>query len=288
MDLGLDGKVAFITGGSKGIGFAAARRYVEEGAVVSLMSRGTAGLEEAAVALREANGRVAVQAGDVTNDSDVAAAVQHTLDTLGRIDILVHSAGSSVMAENYRKRDGDKVPFKVTGDRWQVPYPFADATLDDWRFTYDVNVLSAVRVLKAVLPPMQAQRSGRIVLVASMSGKQRGAGQFEYAAAKAAEIALANCVAGEVLKDGILVNSVCPTTTLTDAAQGMAELVAARIGDTPQAVLERFGAENFPLGRLALAEEVGDVIVFLTSARASYVTGTSINVDGGTGRFLLD
>jgi 3-oxoacyl-[acyl-carrier protein] reductase len=288
VDLELGGKVAFVTGGSKGIGLAAARRYVQEGAAVGLMSRGRAGLEEAAAALRALGGRVEIFAGDVTSDADVGAAAAHMAQAFGRIDILVHSAGSSVMAENYRKRAGDRVPFRFEGERFQVPYPFSASTLDDWRFTYDVNVLSSVRVLKAVLPHMQRERYGRIVLVASVSGKQRGSAQFEYAAAKAAEIALANCLAGEVLKDGILVNSVCPTTTLTDAAQGMAELVAARTGATPEQVIERFGAENFPMGRLATAEEVGDVIVFLTSARASYVTGTSINIDGGTGRFLAD
>ena len=288
MELELEDRVALITGGSKGIGLAAARRYVAEGARVALLARGREALERAAESLRADGGTVEIATADVRRDADVARAVQQIAERFGQIDILVHSAGSSVMAENYRQRDADAVPLQVDGEAWSIPYPFDACTLDDWVFTYDVNVLSAVRVLKAVLPHMRARKYGRIVLVASMSGKQRQGGQFEYAAAKAAEITLANNLAGEVLKDGILVNSVCPTTTLTDAADGLAEIVSARTGTAPEAILEAFGANNFPLGRLARAEEVGDVIVFLTSARASYVTGTSINVDGCTGRFLAD
>ena len=288
MDLELGNRVALITGGSKGIGFAAARRYVAEGARVSLMGRGREALEHAAGRLRGAGGEVEIAAGDVRNDDDVERAVQKTLERFGCIDILVHSAGSSVMAENYRQRAREKVPLVTDETGWSVPYPFSASTLSDWAFTYDVNVLSAVRMLKAVLPHMRARKYGRIVLVASMSGKQRGSGQVEYAAAKAAEIVLANCVAAEVLKDGILVTSVCPTTTHTDAADGMAEIVAQAMGRSSQEILRDFGVRNFPMGRLAMAEEVGDVIVFLTSARASYVTGTSINIDGGTGRFLID
>ena len=288
MELELEDRVALITGGSKGIGLAAARRYVAEGARVALLARGREALERAAASLRAAGGEVEIAFADVRRDADVERAVQRTVERFGRIDILVHNAGGSVMAENYRQRAADLVPLRVEGEAWSVPYPFDACSLDDWTFTYDLNVLSAVRVLKAVLPHMRARKYGRIVLVASMSGKQRQAGQFEYVAAKAAEIALANSLAGEVLKDGILVNSVCPTTTHTDAADGLAEIVAARTGTSPAAVLEAFGARNFPLGRLALAEEVGDVIVFLTSARASYVTGTSVNVDGGTGSFLSD
>jgi len=251
MDLGLAGKVAIVTGGSEGIGKASARQLAREGAKVAICARRADVLEQAAAELRAAGEVVAIQA-DVTRAADLERLVQQVVARFGRLDILVNNAGTSAAAS-----------FESTDDQ-------------AWAADLDLKLYGAIRAIRAALPHLKRE-GGRIINVTTPAGKQPGARSLPTSVSRAAGIALTKALSKEFADYHVLVNTVC-VGVIKSAQQ---ERGAARRGLS----LEQYYAElgkHVPLQRVGEAEEVANVITFLASAAASYVTGTSINVDGGS------
>ncbi|HZO97066.1 MAG TPA: SDR family oxidoreductase [Gaiellaceae bacterium] len=243
MDLGLAGKVCLVTGSTAGIGLEAARQLRAEGARVVTCGRGAEGIGDLHVA------------ADLARPGEPERVVGAALERFGRIDCLVNNVG---WAEIHR--------FDELGD-------------DVWERSWQLNVMSAVRALRAALPGMRAQRSGAIVNVSSTAAKRPSVTMPEYSVTKAALLSLSRLVADLYAKDGIRSNAVTPGPTATGAWLGAGGL-ADQQGDREE-VLAKVGAGR-PLGRLAQPAEIAAVIVFLCSERASYVTGAAWSADGGT------
>ena len=245
MELGLDGKVILVTGGSDGIGLAAARAMVESRARVVTVSRGEGpGIGEAL--------HVAADLGDAGEPERAVAEAQARV---GSVDVLVNNVGLAVIRR------------------------LEDVTEEEWDLSLRLNLLSAIRATSAVLPGMRERRAGSIVNVASTAGRRPSRSMPDYSVAKAALLAYSRQVAETYASDEIRCNAVIPGPTLTPAWTGP-EGLAAQQGDR-ETVLAKAGAAR-PLGRFATAEEIANVIVFLASDAASYVTGAEWSVSGGT------
>jgi len=245
MDLQLTGKRALVTGSSRGIGYAIAEALVAEGVRVALAARTAADVEAAANRLRERGGDVVALAGDLTVAADVERVVRDTAEAFGGLDILINNVGGG-MGGN---------------------------TDEAWDYTFAVNLNAAVRASRAATPLMQAQRSGVIIIISSVSGWQVG-GSPQYNAAKAAEIMYARSLAKELGQDGIRVNAVSPGSIMFEGGGW-----ARRKERDPEGIAT-FIANDMPLGRFGTPEEIANVCVFLCSDRASLVTGANIAVDG--------
>ncbi len=258
MDLGLTGKVVVITGGSEGIGKAAARRFAEEGAKVVICARRPDVLENAAAEIRSTTGgEVLALSTDVTQPDQVKNLFEQTIAAFGRVDILVNNAGTA------------------------AGHPFETVTDALWREDLDLKLFGAIYTIREVLPHMKAQGGGRIINITHPGGKAPGARSVPTSVSRAAGIALTKALAQEFAADNILVNTVC--VGLLKSGQHERRWRQAHASD-PDLTLEAWYArlgKDVPLGRVGEADEAGDVIVFLASERASYVTGTAINVDGG-------
>jgi 3-oxoacyl-[acyl-carrier protein] reductase len=256
MRLGLDDRVSLVTGSTSGIGLETARLLVEEGAQVVVTGR----REETVERARAETGAALGVAADLADPAAPAALVERVADTLGRVECLVNNAGVA-----YQRR-------------------FEDLTDDDWAELWELNVMSYVRTLRAVLPAMREGRFGRIVNVSSTAGKRPSGGMPDYSVTKAAVLSLSRLVADLYAKDGILCNAVTPGPTASPAwlaDGGLADQGAALSGKSREEVLAGV-ARGRPLGRLAEPEEIAPVIVFLLSDRAGYVTGSAWSADGGT------
>ena len=243
MELGLADKVCLVTGSTSGIGYETARQLREEGATIVTSGRSGEGVGDLHVS------------ADLARPGEPERLIASSLERFGRIDCLVNNLGGT----SIRRLD--------------------DLTDADWEAAWQLNVMSAVRALRAALPGMRERGSGAIVNVASTSAKRPSATMPEYSVTKAAMLSLSRLVADVYAKDGIRCNAVTPGPTATEAwlgAGGLAEQQGER-----DAVLARVGAGR-PLGRLAQPEEIAAVIVFLCSDRASYVTGAAWSADGGT------
>ncbi|MEZ4867335.1 MAG: SDR family oxidoreductase [Caldilineaceae bacterium] len=258
MDLGLQGKVAVITGGSEGIGKAAAQSMVAEGAKVVICARRADVLEAAAAEIRAATGgEVLAIPTDVTQPAQVQALFAQTLAAFGRVDILVNNAGTS------------------------AAHPFEEATDEVWRTDFDLKLFGAIYCAKAALPHMKAQGGGRIINITTPGGKAPGPRSVPTSVSRAAGIALTKELSKEYAAHNILVNTVC--IGLIKSGQHERRFEHAQSQDaslTLDSWYETMG-KNVPLGRVGEAREAGDLIAFLASARASYITGTAVNVDGG-------
>ncbi len=262
MDLGLTGKVAIVTGGSDGIGKAASLRIAAEGGRVAIVARRPDVLAAAADEIRRAGGGdsvLTVQA-DVTEAAAAGRVVKATLDRFGAIDILVNNAGTS-MAK----------PFDAVSDA-------------DWRADFDLKVWSAIGLIRAAVPEMRRRGGGRIVNVTNLAGRTPGASSLPTSVARASGIALTKALSKDLAKDNILVNTVC--IGLIKSGQHEKRF-APRLRSEQGLTLDELYREEakkraIPLGRVGEASEAGDVIAFLVSARASYLTGVAINIDGGT------
>lgn len=287
MDLELRDRRALVTGGSSGIGAASALYLMSEGAEVVLAARGEDALRREASTLQERFGRpVGIVSMDVADARSIAEGANRAVDTLGGLDILVHAAGGSTLTDSYRARDVDGLPLRTDSEGWDLVHQLDDSTDMDWSHLYALNTLSLVRLVRSLRPILRESTQPRVVAVSSVSGLVRGRGQSDYHVAKAAEIVAAQCLAAELMDDGILVNVVCPGPTDTEASVGLREILSRETGMSVETVTERLWA-GLPFRRAASAAEVGAVICFLTSAQAAYVNGAAVIVDGGaSSRFM--
>jgi len=257
MNLGLEGKVAIITGGTQGIGKATAQRLAAEGAQVVICARGQERLDAVAAEIRQAGGRVQAVPADVAGAEAAARIVDEAVRAFGRIDILVNNAGTSATGA-----------FESTPD-------------EAWQADFDLKLFGAVRLIRLALPHMKRLGGGRIVNITNIGGKQPAAGSMPTTVTRAAGLAMTKALSKEFAPDGILVNAVC----IGLVRAGQHERSAAKRGIDVESLYETMG-KNVPLGRVGRAEEVANVIAFLASEAASFVTGTSINLDGGASGVL--
>ena len=246
MDLGLRGRACLVTGSTSGIGLETARLLADEGARVVTCGRRT---DEPGV-----GEELHVQA-DLADSGAPADVVRRTVAALGQIDVLVNNVGVAYIAE------------------------FEQLTDADWDEMWQLNVMSYVRTIRAVLPAMRERRGGAIVNVSSTAGKRPSTGMPNYSVTKAAVLSLSRLVADLYAGDGIRCNAVAPGPTATEAWLGPGGL-AEQQGEREE-VLAKVAAGR-PLGRLAEPKEIAAVIAFLCSERASYVTGAAWSADGGT------
>jgi len=263
MDLGLRGKVALVVAASRGFGKAVAWEFAREGARVAICARGEEPLRATALEIVVDTGsEVFPVVADVTRPEDIQRLVSAVEEHFGQIDILVNNAGGP-----------------PTGT-------FMDFDDEAWEAALQLNLMSTVRLCRAVLPGMRARRWGRIVNLTSASVKQPIDGFILSSAARSGVVAMAKTLANECAAQGITVNNVCPGWTLTDRVKGLAEERAAREGRSVREVVEDYAAD-IPARRLGRPEELAALVVFLASERAAYITGTTIQVDGGYVRSLL-
>ncbi|AJY73723.1 SDR family NAD(P)-dependent oxidoreductase [Paenibacillus beijingensis] len=254
MNLGLQGKTALITGGSKGIGLHTAIVLAEEGANVVIFARGEDELGCAAVQIKEQTGKEAlVVIGDVTSAEDVERAVRQTVETFGRLDILVNNAGTSAAA------------------------PFQSVELDKWQQDLDLKLFGAIRFSRAALPYLR-QRGGAIVNVTASGAKTPGASSLPTSVSRAAGMALTKAMSRDLAADGIRVNTVGIGLIRSHQIEAKWKQSAP---DSSWETFARDPGHRIPLGRIGDADEAARVIAFLVSDAASYVTGTSVNIDGG-------
>lgn len=266
MDLQLAGQVVLVTGGSKGIGLAAAESFAAEGAHVAIVARDRDALATAGKAITTAGmrartpGKVVALTGDLAAPDVPARVVREVEDSLGPVDVLVNNVGLA----------------------YQVS--FSDVTDEQWDELWQLNVMSYVRMSRAVLPSMQARGTGVLVHVSSTAGKRPSVGMANYSVTKAAVQSLSRLLADTYAKDGIRSLAICPGPTTSEAwldEGGLADQVAEGKGISRQAALEATGSGR-PMGRMASPQEIASSIVFAASPRASYVTGAAWSVDGGS------
>lgn len=264
MKLGLEGKVALVTGATGGLGTACARALAEEGAALFLTSRTDGALAELAARLNAAGGGSSAGwlAADLTAPDAARTVAEAASDAFGRVDILVNSAGAS-----------------AGGLFWEIP----DAA---WSDSLALKFMATVRMIRAVLPGMIERRYGRIVTLAGNSGREPDPRLLPSAAANAALLAVTAGLAREVAESGVVINAVNPGPTRTGRWEGMMEAFAARSGKTPQEEEQRF-LDAIPQRRLGDAEEIARLVAFLASDAAPHVTGRSITADGGASRAIL-
>ena len=263
MNLHLDGKIALVTGSSKGIGAGIARGLAREGAVVMVHGRNR---EQAAAVVRQIQldgGTAHVVTGDLTDETEVDALLNE-VRAVGDVDILVNNAGGS-----------------GGGSDWSTTEAGA------WASTYDANVLAAMRMSKAVLPQMRHTGWGRIINISSLAAMMPPAGNPDYSAAKAAMLAMSASMAKAAAAEGVTVNTVSPGTIRSEKLERKFREVAQQRGVVPEASWEEVEAEvlplfaSVPIGRVGALEEIADAVAFLASPRASYITGSNLRLDGG-------
>lgn len=257
MDLGLKGKVALVAGASQGMGRAAAFGFSREGAKVAICARGEAALNETAAAIRkETGGEVLAIVADMSKPADIQKFVNDSAKHFGRLDIVVNNAGGP------------------------PPGEFMKFTDEDWNNAYNLSFMSTMRMTREAVPHMRKVGGGRVINITSYSVKEPIAGLVLSNAVRSAVIGWAKTVSREFARDNILVNNVCPGRIDTERAQKLNKARADRLNRPVEEINKEMAAE-VPLGRYGTAEETGDLIVFLGSDRASYITGTTIQIDGG-------
>ncbi|MBI4457102.1 MAG: SDR family oxidoreductase [Acidobacteria bacterium] len=262
MDLGIRNKVAIVAASSKGLGKAIARELALEGATLAICARSESELKRTQQELQALGGKVLAQSLDVSDANGVRSFVATVAQELGDPEILVNNSGGPVAGN------------------------FSDASLSDWDQAYRVTLLSAVAFCREVIPYMKRKQWGRIVNITSISTKQPIDGLVLSNAFRPAVAGMAKSLANEYAVDNITVNNICPGYTLTDRLESLAAKTAERTAITREQVFEDW-ARHIPIRRVGQPEELAALVAFLCSTRASYITGTTIAVDGGFIRGLL-
>ena len=257
MDLGIKGKVAVVTGGSRGLGKISALALAHEGVNVAICGRTQSTLDTTVAELKSEGGSAIGIVADVGEPSSAPDVIQRAEEALGPVDILVNNVGG---------RRGTSM---------------METTEEQFKESFEVNLFGALRLMKLVVPGMQERRWGRIINIASIWGREYG-GSADYMAGKAALIAATKFAALEMVKDNVLVNSVAPGSIIFPG--GSWDRFTKQ--NTPE-VVEEFITRNLPAGRFGWPEPVGDIVAFLASERASLITGACINVDGGQSKSLI-
>lgn len=257
MDLGLTAKVAVVAGGSRGLGRATAMALAAEGAEVVIASRDEQTLRNTAGEIETASGRsVLAIPTDVTREDDVTRLVDATLQKFKRIDVLVTNAGGPPASH------------------------FETTDVSAWKSAIELNLFSAIYLCRAVAPIMKRQRSGRIVAITSISVKQPVDGLILSNTARSGVLGMMKTLSNELAPHGVGVNVVCPGYTKTDRLVDLSLRMGEQEGVPPEAIQKRW-TDQIPMARLGEPAELASVVAFLCSERASYVTGTCLQVDGG-------
>jgi len=252
MDLQLTDKVAIVTGSSKGLGLASARAILAEGARVTICARGGDALKKASASLRSVTGRegsVLDVEADVSTAAGCERVVKETMARFGRVDILINNVGKAGGAD------------------------IASTSDEEWQSAIDQTLFPAVRMSRLVVPEMRKTGGGVIVMIALIWGRESG-GRMTYNAVKAAEISLAKAMAQQLAKDNIRVNSIAPGSISFEGGSWW-----KRQQEDPQGIAE-FVERELPFGRFGAADEVGSVVAFVASPKASWISGACIPVDG--------
>lgn len=263
MELGIRGKVALVAAASKGLGRAVARGLAMEGAKVAICSRDAHAVEEAAAAIAQETGaEIWPRRADVSDPEQARGFVQEAAARFGALHILVNNAGGPPSAT------------------------FLELSDEQWGEAFRINLMSAVTLTREAVPHMRRGRWGRVINMTSVAVKQPLDGLVLSNAVRAGVIGLAKTLANELAADNITVNNVCPGYILTDRVQELAKTIAANRGVSEGEVIRGWEG-SIPLRRLGRPEEFADLVVFLASERASYITGASIQIDGGFYRGLM-
>ena len=261
MNLGLHDKVALVLAASKGLGLACAKGLFAEGANIVICSRSQENLTQAKKEILKVSSdqplnKILTLVVDLKFEDQIKSLVSKTIEKFGKIDILVHNAGGPPSA------------------------PISGISKEDWQNSINLNLLSLIRTSKLVIPVMQHKKFGRIIAITSVSVKQPLNNLVLSNTTRLGVVGYAKTLANEYAKDNILVNVVCPGPTLTNRMKKLIKTQMSETGKSEQEVMN-FWLDNIPLGRFGNPEDLANLVVFLASEKASYITGTVIQVDGG-------
>jgi 3-oxoacyl-[acyl-carrier protein] reductase len=259
MDLGLKGKVALVTGASQGIGRACALVLAEEGCSLAICARRKEALDGVVEEIKAKGAEVFSVTADVTKSEELKNFVSQVAERFGRVDILVNNAGTGRLS-----------------DLMELPEA-------EFRYNMDLMLFAPIQCSKEVIPLMKKQGSGRIINISSIFGKQPG-GLLDYDAIKAAVIMFTKDLSNYVAKDNILVNAVCPgpiCTPLWEGPGALGDQLGQLLGMSGQDAMKWFAGQNIPLGHYGDSEDIANMVAFLASDKAKFITGQAINVDGG-------
>ena len=257
MDLGIENKIALVTGSSRGIGKAAAISLAKEGAKVVICGRNQITLDTTLTEIKKINPNTIGINCDVTDESDLVTLVNEIKTQLGEIDILINNVGGSVNREGI-----EGTPIK------------------DLNQTFNLNLNPAIKLMQLVIPQMKLQKWGRIINISSVYGRELG-GNLSYMTAKAALNSITKHSAIDLAPYGILINAVAPGPV--SHKDGSWEKFQK---NNSKEVVQNFINENLPIGKFGWPEPVGDLVAFLSSKNSGFITGTCINIDGGWSRSI--
>ncbi len=263
MDLGINGKVAFVAGASQGLGKTVALEFSREGAKVAICALDDPELPRAVEEIKAATGGEVIGIpADVTDMDQAKGFVRKGLEHFGTVDILVNNAGGP--------------PSRT----------FLEIDDDLWTFGFKLNLMSTIVMTREAVPIMKEKRWGRIINMTSVAVKQPIDGLILSNTVRSGVIGLAKTLSNELAPYNVTVNNVCPGYTMTERVRKLSEFLAEKQNTTPEAVIRKWESE-IPMGRLGTVDEFSALVAFLASERAGYITGTSIQIDGGYYRGIL-